>query len=717
MAENPYLSRDLRPPFDRMTAETVDAGVREAVARAERELEELVANESPRTFENTLLALDALVERVERAFGFARHLTQVVSSPELRQAYNGVLPTHSAFMAKLHTNTALWRVIEDYSASDEARALDGVRRRHLEKTLKEFRRAGADLPAAARARAEALRIELFQLSARFSQNVLDATNAFDMVISDEAELDGLPPGVVARARQSAQAKGVPGWRFTLQAPSYRSFMKFARSRRRRREMYRAYSGRASGGRHDNRPIIAAILGRRRELARLLGYADFADLTLEDRMLGSGAAARDFERDLASRTLPHFRDEVEMLSAFARDELGLERIEPWDLSFVAESLRRSRFAFDEEALRPYFPLQAVLDGLFSIARRLFGLRVEPVDGVPTWYEDVHVYDLIDEQGVRVGSFYADLHPRESKRDGAWMDPMVTGGPVVPSSAGDASGLSGADGAMVPFVPHVGAIVANVTPADVEGTALLTHDEVTTLFHEFGHLLHHVLGRVEIPARGGDSVAWDFVELPSQLLENWAWERDGLDLFARHVETGEPIPAELFAHLSESRTFLGAVAQMRQLGLGTVDLALHMDYDPALGGDPMAFGQHVMEPFGLHAEFANSQFIAAFSHIFSGGYAAGYYSYKWSEVLDADVFGRFQQDGIFNADTGRAFAEKVLSKGDSEDPGELFRSFMGRDPALEALIRRNIGAATVPHGGSAVPGADSALPDASRLEPPA
>ncbi len=688
MSENPFLSRSDRPPFDVMQADHLVPGVRAALEHAQRELEELVSAGGPRTFESTLLRLDDLVERVSRVFGYARHLTQVRSTPELRQAYNEVLPEYSAFMAGLATNAELWQALKDYAATDEAAALDGVRRRHLEKTLQEFRRAGADLPEEQRHRTRELRVELSQLSTRFSENVLDATNAYELVLTDEAELAGLPEGARRRARADAERKGLEGYRFTLQAPSYRPFLRFAESRGRRRELYLAFTGRAAAGSFDNRPIIVDILRKRRELAQLLGYRDYADLQLEDRMIKSGAEAQAFERRLARRTLPYFRAETRTLTEFARDELGIDRLEPWDVEYVAEKLRRSRFDFDEEELRPYFRLDTVLGGIFAISERLFGVQVRAVDDAATWHDEVQVFDLLDADGARLGSFYADWYPRESKRDGAWMNPMITGGP------GSATASSGG------FGPHVGVIVANVTPSTADEPALLTHDEVTTLFHEFGHLLHHLLGRVEVPARGSlGSVAWDFVELPSQLLENWAWEREGLDLFAHHVETGAAIPDELFQRLSDSRTFLGAMMQMRQLSLGTVDLALHVDYDPWLGGDPVAFGQHVMEPFVVRPEFAHNQFLTSFSHVFAGGYAAGYYSYKWSEVLDADVFSRFQREGIFNPETGRALVETVLSRGDSEDPAVLFRAFMGRDPDSDALIHRNLGPEPEPVAGPA------------------
>lgn len=674
-SENPLLSRALHPPFDRMTAASVEAGVRQAVDRAETELERLVGYRGRRTFENTLMALDALAERPARAFGFARHLTQVRSSPDLRQAYNEVLPIYSAFVADIPFHAGLWDALRAYAATDEARGLDGLRRRHLEKTLAEFRRAGADLPPKEQARVKALHVELSRLSTRFSENVLDATNAFEMILTDDADLDGLPAGVLRRARADAEARGVEGYRFTLQAPSYRPFMKFAASRRRRRELYRAFTSRAAAGSYDNRPVLTAILRLRRELAEALGYANYADLLLGDRMLKSGSAAQAFERELARRTVPFHRTESGALERFARERLGIERLQPWDLEYVAQALRRSRFQFDEEELRPYFPLDRVLAGVFSVAERLFGVGVERLEDVPVWHPDVGVYRMTDRDGVHVGDFYVDLYPRASKRDGAWMNPMVTGGPEPGSG----------------FSPHAGVVAANLTPPADGAASLLTHDEVLTLFHEFGHLLHHLLGRVEVPARGSlANVAWDFVELPSQLMENWAWERESLDLFARHADTDALLPDELYQRLTASRTFLAAGAQMRQLSLGTVDLALHIDYDPWLGGDPIAFGQHVMEPFALRPDFAHNQFLASFSHIFASGYAAGYYSYKWSEALDADVFSRFQRDGIFNAETGRAFVEAVLSRGDADDPERLFRRFMGRDVDLDALVRRNLGA---------------------------
>lgn len=671
MRENPLAERSFRIPFDRVSADDVVPAVREALAQAVRELDALVADSDERTFENTILALDALVERVNRPFGIVKHLISVVSSDALRAAYNEVLPEYSAFMAGLSSHAGLWEVVKRYAASSAAQELKGVRRRHLDKTVREFLRAGADLSADDRASVEALRVELSKLSARFSENVLDGTNAYAMVITDEAELDGLPEGARRRAREDAAANGVEGYRFTLQYPSVLPFMKFAKARDRRRALLQAFNDRGATGPHDNRPLLRRILQARRSLANLLGYPDFVEYQLEDRMIGDGASAMEFERELAGRTRPYFRAEVEALERHARSHLGIAKLEPWDTAFVSESLRRERFDFDDEALRPYFALPSVLAGLFEIANRLFGVRIERTHGVPVWHADVETYDMFDEDGLAVGSFYADWFPRSSKRGGAWMNWLILGGPTATG-----------------FDPHLGVITTNFTPPSGDEPALLTHQEVGTVFHEFGHLLHLMLSKVEVPQRAMD-VAWDFIELPSQIMENWTWEREALDLFARHHRSGERIPDELYRRLLESRTFLEGSAQMGQLSLGTVDLALHSRYDPELGGDPIAFAQHVMEPFAVRPEFAHTNMLASFAHVFAGGYAAGYYSYKWSEVLEADAFTRFRDEGIFDRSTGRAFVENILSRGDSDEAAVLFRSFMGRDPDTEALIERNLG----------------------------
>lgn len=672
-AANPLLSEELPIPFSRIRPEHVAPAIREALARAEAGLEEIVAFEGARTYENTVARLDEVGEALSRVIRPVTHLMSVLSSPELRAEYESVLPEFSAFYARIPLNAELWRAVKDYADSDEAAALSGVRKRHLEKTARAFVRAGADLPPETKQRVEAIRVELSRILTDFSNNVLDSTNAWELVLTDEADLAGLPPSARAQARAAAEAKGAGGWRFTLHQPSYQPFMQYADRRDLRERMHRAYMNRASEPPHDNRPLVGRVLGLRRELANLLGFRDWADYVLEESMAHDGARAVAFEADVTARTRPFWEAEKAELERFAREELGMDRMEAWDVSYVTERLRLARYDLDAEALRPYFPLNRVLEGLFEIARRLFGVTVREREMDEVWHPEVRFYDLLDEGGSRLGSFYTDWFPRESKRAGAWMNGLITGGPRPEG-----------------WEPHLALIAANVSPPDGDRPALLTHREVETVFHEFGHLLHHTLSRVEVPALGGTHVPSDWVELPSQIMENWTWEREALDLFARHWQTGEPIPEDLFRKMVAARTFMGAHFQMRQLSFGTVDLELHVKFDPAKDGDPIARSREVLGSFQHRPEFASDHFIASFSHIFSGGYAAGYYSYMWSEVLDADAFGRFAREGLFNRETGRAFVDAVLSRGDDTDPAELFREFLGRDPDPEALLRRNLGA---------------------------
>jgi oligopeptidase A len=684
---NPLLARQFLVPFSRIRTEHIVPGIREALQEAERELGEITRDQSPPSYDNTLQRLDDMLERLSRAIDPAAHLVMVMNTPELREAYNTVLPEFSAFFAKLPLDAALWKRIQAFASTAEAEALTGVHRRHLEKTVRNFVRAGAELPPEQKARVEAIQVELSKLHMQFSNNTLDATNAFELLITDPADLAGLPETATAQARENARAHGKEGWRFTLQLPSYVPFMQYAERRELRRQMHEAYMNRAADGEFDNRPLIPRILQLRRELAALVGYPEYAEYRLAENVVGSSERALSFEYDLTERTRPFWEREVEDLIAHAK-ELGIDRLEPWDTAFVAERLRSARYEIDDEALRPYFPLDRVLEGMYEIARRLFGITVTERRIDEVWHLEVGFYDIHDEEGVYLGSFYADWFPRESKRSGAWMDSFVTGGPLP-------------DGG---FAPHLGLMVANFTPPGEGRPALLTHREVETTFHEFGHLLHHCLSRVEVRARAGTNVPRDWVELPSQIMENWCWEREALDLFARHYRTGDPIPDDLYSRMWAARTFLGASHQMRQLSFGTMDLELHTLFDPAAERDAVQFAQEVIERFVIRPEFARNHMVCTFTHVFAGGYAAGYYSYLWSEVLDADAFSRFAEEGIFNRETGQAFVDAILSRGDSADPADLFREFLGRDPDPEALLRRNLGD---PGGVGAVAGAAEEL----------
>ena len=671
--ENPLLDLNFPIPFDRIEASHIAPAIAALLDSARGRIEELSALAAAPDFENTMRPLDELTESLDRAMTVVKHLEAVATHPDLRAAVNEVEPEVSKLHSGIPLNEGLWQVLKRYAATEEARGLAGARRRFLTKTVDDFRRHGADLDPAGKTRLAAIDVELSALTTKFAENVLDSTNAFDLIIDSEAGLAGLPESAIGAARESAERKGVAGWRFTLQAPSYTPLMVYLDDAGVREQAYRAFVTRSVSGGFDNRPLVGRILELRGEKARLLGYANFADLVLADRMAHTGERALAFLAGLREKTEAQFRRENEGLLEFRRSLEGpaAPPLEPWDIAYYAEKQRAALYDFDEEALRPYFPLERVTAGLFEIVERLYGIRVSEEPGLPVWDGEARVYSIRDGDGALLGSFYADWFPRENKRGGAWMDAFLTGGPTPEG-----------------FRPHVGAICGNLTPPSGGKPALLTHREVETIFHEFGHLLHHCLSRVEIRTLAGTNVAWDFVELPSQIMENWCWERGALDLFARHYETGEPIPDDLFAKMKRARTFRGANGQMRQLGFGFLDLRLHTAYAAESDGDVVAYSRGLLQAFSAAPLPPEHATVASFSHLFANpvGYGAGYYSYKWAEVLDADAFTRFRSLGILSGEAGREFREKILARGDSEDPAVLYREFMGRDPDPAALLAR-------------------------------
>ena len=655
---NPLLNITFRVPFDQIQASQVEPAIDELLADANRRLGETIASVEP------LHALDTMTERLEYAMNVVRHLESVATTPELRAAFNAVQPKVSVFYSSLPLNEDLWNAIKRYSATAEAKSLTGAMKRYQAKTIDSFKRHGADLPAAGKARLKEIDVALTEATTKFSENVLDSTNAYELVLTEESKLAGLPPAAVAAARASAESKGKAGWRFTLHGPSYLALMTYLDDGPIREQVWRAYNLRGAEAPFDNRGLLKKILDLRREKAVLLGFRDFADLVLDDRMAHTGDTAQKFLDDLRVRTQPRFKEENAALEKFAGKPL-----EPWDVGYWAEKQRAALYDFDEEALRPYFSLNNVVKGMFEIFGRIFGIRVEQETGVPVWDAEVKCYAVYDaSSGANLGSFYADWYPRENKRGGAWMDSLIIGNP------GERR-------------PHLGLICGNLTPPVDGKPALLTHREAETIFHEFGHLLHHLLSRVEVRSLAGTSVPWDFVELPSQIMENWCWERESLDLFARHWQTGERLPEELFQKMKRAKTFRGANMQMRQVGFGIVDLALHRVWDG--NSDVVKFARSVLVPFAAAPLPEDYAMITGFTHLFSSpvGYGAGYYSYKWAEVLDADAFTRFRNEGVFSATVGRDFRDKILARGDSEDPAVLYRSFMGRDPDPNALLERN------------------------------
>ncbi len=691
MSANPYLDPTFQIRWSALTPELIRPAIETALSRAQAAIAEIASGDIGNVmFENTFLALERATEELNVTWGKVTHLQSVADSPELREAHNAMLPKVSAFYASISLNAPVWARLKALAESPAAAALQGIYRRFFEETLKDFRQAGADLPAEQRARLEGLQTELAQLTQKYSENVLDATNGWQLVVEDEQRLAGLPPHAKAAARRGAEAKGLGGWRFTLHMPSQEPFMTYLEDSALRQEMWTAAAQLGALPPHDNTPLIGRILTLRAEKAALLGKRHFADLVLERRMAKSGEHALAFMEDMQARAAGAFARETQELEAFKAQQTGkpVSRLAPWDLAFWAEKLRKNRYNFEEEALRPYLPMNRVIAGLYELVGRVFGLRVverdapvkgqEVPDAVETWHPEVKFYDLYDRQDRHVGSFYADWHPRESKRGGAWMNYLITGGPMPGGGR----------------APHLGLICGNMTPPESASAdakpALLTHREVETIFHEFGHLLHHLLGEVEIKSLNGVNVAWDFVELPSQIMENWTWERESLDLFARHHETGATIPEEIFEKMVAAKNFRSATVTMRQVAFARMDLLLHMRTEELLReADVEPKVRALIADCLIPTEPPAPTIVKRFTHVFSDpvGYAAGYYSYKWAEVLDADAFTRFKREGLFSSQVGSEFIEHVLSRGNSEDPAELFRAFMGRDPDLNALLQRS------------------------------
>ncbi len=670
-AINPLRAIQYQIPFRSIRAEHIEPAVTALLAEAKAAIDAIAAETAAPTYANTLAALEDATETLEFAMGVAGHLESVVTEPALRAAYNAVQPPVAEFVSAIPMNAALYRRIRQFAETAEAKALSPVKSRFLKKTLDDFRRHGAELDEAGKKRLAEINVKLTTLTTEFAQHVLDHLKEFEWVATEAAALAGLPPSAIAAARQNAEAKGMAGWRFTLQQPSLLAVMTYLDDRATRERFYRAQNQVGVPAPYGNFALIEQIVALRAEKAALLGYGSFADLVLDDRMAHTGRRATEFLRELEGRSRAAFERETGALQAF-RDSIEGEKsqpLAPWDVAYYAEKLRKAEFDFDEEALRPYFPLPQVIQGMFELVERLYGIRVRAAENAEVWDPAVAFYEIRDEDETLLGSFYTDWFPRENKRGGAWMNHFLTGGP---SPEG--------------FHPHLGLMCGNMTPPISGQPALLTHREAETVFHEFGHLLHHCLSKVEVRSLAGTSVAWDFVELPSQIMENWCWERESLDLFARHFETGDRLPEELFEKMRRARTFRAASFQMRQLGFGTIDLLLHTGaaWQPDLrhwAGETM--GRY--SPAPLPEDFG---MLASFLHLFSDpvGYAAGYYSYKWAEVLDADAFRRFRMAGVFSREVGQEFRFWILEKGNSEDPAVLFRSFMGRDPEISALLER-------------------------------
>jgi len=673
---NPLLEITGLPPFSKILPEHVVPAIDQLLDECRRQVSELLTRNTAYTWANLVEPLECMDDRLSRAWSPVSHMNAVVNSETLRAAYNACLPKLSEYGTEMGQHEGLYRAYRQIAEGDEYRRLDTAQKKIIDNTLRDFRLSGIELDQTTRDRFKAIMQELSQLTSTYSDNVLDATNAWSRHITDASLLTGLPESARALARQTAQQHGLDGWVFTLEFPSYFPVMTYADNRDLRAEFYTAYVTRASdqgpaAGEWDNAPLMDRILALRHEAARLLGFNNYAERSLATKMAETPDHVMGFLEDLARRSRPVAERELEEVRIFARESRAVEDLQAWDIPYYSEKLRQHKYAISQEELKPYFPEPQVVDGLFAIVARLYGLRIEAVDGVDTWHKDVRFYRIRDAGSEIRGEFYLDLYARPQKRGGAWMDECIT-------RRRTASGLQ----------TPVAYLNCNFSPPLGDAPALFTHDEVTTLFHEFGHGLQHMLTQIDYAGVAGiNGVAWDAVELPSQFMENWCWEREALDLFAIHYQSGEKLPDELYRRMRRAKNYQSAMQMVRQLEFAIFDFRLHLEYDPAVGARIHETLEDVRKQVAVLQPPPFNRFENGFTHIFGGGYAAGYYSYKWAEVLSADAFAAFEETDIFNSDTGRRFLNSILEKGGSREPMELFIEFRGREPTIDALLRHS------------------------------
>ena len=671
---NPLLSHADLPAFSDIKPEQVTPALDQVLQTNRQWLEQTLANNTGFTWNNLVTPLNEAGNRLERMWSPVSHMNAVVNTDELRKAYNANLPKLSDYHTEIGQNEVLYNAIKSIRETEQG--LNAAQLKDLDDSLLSFKLSGIGLPAEQKARFKDLNQQLSQLNSKFSDNVLDATNAWSKHITDVQDLEGLPESALEMAAQTAQQRGLDGWVITLHFPSYIAVMTYANNRQLREELYQAYTTRASelgaNPEWDNTQVMQDILQLRREEAQLLGYATYADLSLATKMAENPQAVLSFLEDLAQRSKPFAEQEFAEIQAFAREHYGLEQVKVWDVPYISEKIKQARFDFSEEDLKPYFPADCVIEGLFSLVQQLFGIHIQQVtEGVDLWHSDVRFYHVYDKQGQLQAKFYLDLYARQHKRGGAWMSDFC-------------GRFQRAEGLQIP----VAFMTCNSAAPVGDKPALFTHDEVVTLFHEFGHGLHHMLTQVDYPDIAGiNGVEWDAVELPSQFMENWCWERSVLNRISGHWQTGEPIPDDLYDKMQAARHFQTAMATVRQLEFAIFDMRLHMDAQAAEAGRAQALLNEVRQQVAVVPYPAFNRMANTFTHVFAGGYAAGYYSYKWAEVLSADAFARFEEEGLFDAGVGEAFLQEVLQVGGSRPAMESFVAFRGRKPQVDALLRHS------------------------------
>lgn len=677
---NPFLEDFDLPPFDQIQAEHFLPAITQVLAEAAQQIDELVERVEAPDWDNFLYPLESIGDGIERVWSTISNLNAVCNTPDVREAYGECLPLLTEYSTRIGQHEGLFERIQQIRSSDTYSRLSGPQQKMVDNMLRDFKLSGIGLEQDKKVRFSEIKSELAELTTRFSNNVLDATQAWQKVILDKQDLPGLPATVLESAAALATSRGEQGYLFTLDIPSYLPVMQHCENRELREEMYRAYVTRASevgpnASEYDNQPTMQRIMQLRKELAELLGFANYAERSLATKMAETTQDVLGFLDDLAERAVPIARREYQALCEFAAETLNLSVLEAWDIAFASEKLREAKYSISQEELKPYFPADTVIAGMFDVVQRLYGIEVRSTEPPSKWHDDVRFYEVYDKNNQLKAKFYLDLFAREGKRGGAWM--------------ADCQGrrrlsTDGSAGAQIP----VAFLTCNFTAPSGDKPSLLTHNEVTTLFHEFGHGLHHMLTEIDTAAVAGIAgVAWDAVELPSQFMENWCWEEAALQLFAKHYETGESLPKDLLDKMLAAKNFQSAMQMVRQLEFSLFDFLIHRDFDTEDFAGISETLQAVRQRVAAYETPAFNRFENAFSHIFAGGYAAGYYSYKWAEVLSADAYSLFEEKGIFDRETGLLFKRCVLEMGGSEEPAVLFKRFRGRAASTHALLRHS------------------------------
>ena len=673
---NPILEMEGLPPFQKILPEHVEEAI-DSTLKENREELILLLEKQNKNWKEVIDPLEEMNDRLSQRWSPVSHLNAVMNNEGLRKAYNGCLPKLSEYATELGQNLNLFNIYKDISEGNEYQQLNEAQKKVVENALRDFRLSGINLDESSKKRYGEIKKRLSELNSKFSENVLDATQAWEKHIINEEELSGMPPSALDNAKQLAEQKNKSGFIINLEFPSYMPLMSYCDNRALRQEVHLAYVTRASeltSGENsfDNKANMNEILELRYELSTLLGFNNYAELSLATKMADSPDNVFRFLNELASRSLPFARREFSELQGFAKKIDQLNELEAWDIAYYSEKLRLEKYNVSQEELRPYFPAPKVLDGMFEIASRLYGIHIVANKEMEVWHKDVLGFDVKNKEGLTIARFYIDLFARENKRGGAWMDECKV------------RRINSKGSLQIP----VAYLVCNFTAPVGDKPSLLTHNEVTTLFHEFGHGLHHMLTKVDIASVSGiNGVAWDAVELPSQFMENWAWEPEAIPLFSAHYESGEALPEEKLEKLLAAKNFQAGMQMVRQLEFALFDFKIHTEYKPGEGYSIQNALNQVRDQVSVVPVAKENRFQNSFSHIFAGGYAAGYYSYKWAEVLSADAFSKFEEQGIFNAETGRSFKECILEKGGSAEPADLFKAFRGREPKVDALLKRS------------------------------